>query len=48
MAMLAVGGDNAIARFQERNDAGGDGLLAVIEVQEAANLLLCVRRMRIM
>ena len=55
MAVLAIGGDDRIARLERRHDADRDRLLAVIEVQEASDLLLRVqldalssnRRMRI-
>jgi hypothetical protein len=40
--MLAVGGDDPVVGAQHRDDAGGDRLLAVIEMQEAADLLLGV------
>ena len=46
MAVLAIGGDDAVALLQHRDDADGDRLLAVIEMQKAANLLLRVELVR--
>ena len=43
MAVLTIGGDDAITTLQLRNDAHCYGLLSVIEMQEAANLLLGVQ-----
>ena len=40
--MLSIGGDDAIALFKHGNDPGRDRFLAVIEVEEAANLFLRV------
>jgi hypothetical protein len=56
LAVFAVGRDDPVAIGQDRDDPGGDRLLPVIEMQEAADLLLRVelgafvleRRMRIM
>ena len=42
MAMLAVGRDDPVALLEHRDDADGDRLLAVIEMQEASDLLLGV------
>jgi hypothetical protein len=42
MAVLAVGGDKAVARLEHWNDSGGDRFFAVIEVEKAADLLLRV------
>src|SRR5207249_3898779 len=40
--VLAVGGDDVVGRFGRRDGADGDGLLANVEVQEAAHLPLRV------
>ena len=42
MAVLAIGGDDPVALLQHRDDADGDRLFAVIEMQEAADLFLRV------
>jgi GTP cyclohydrolase III len=42
VAVLAVGGDNAVVFAENGDHAHGDRLLAVIEMQEPADLLLGV------
>jgi hypothetical protein len=39
VAVLAVGGDDVVVRRQRMQRADGAGLLADVEVQEAADLL---------
>ena len=40
--MVAIGGDHLVALFDQRLQADDDGLLADIEMQEAADLGLTV------
>ena len=40
--VLAVGGDDVVARLRGRDRPDGDGFLADVEVQEAADLALLV------
>ena len=43
MAMLAIGGDDPVARLEHRDDTDRHRLLSVIEMQEASDLLLGVK-----
>jgi hypothetical protein len=43
MTVFAIGGDDPVAIGQHRDDPGGDRLFPVIEMQEAADLLLRVK-----
>ena len=46
VAVLAVGGDDVVVGLERGQHAGGDGLLADVEVEEAADLRLAGRARR--
>src|SRR5512144_998038 len=43
MRVLAIGCDNTVALFQDRDDTDSDRFLAIIDMQEPADLFLRVK-----